>query len=412
MISLRTTSCLIALSLAEACSNDCPEGQVPAGDRQGTRQQCLAAASTGETSSTTDPSGTTTAESSTTGESESSTTETPPCDDDPACGPDESLETCPEQCSVCGDGILSGTEACDNGPDNQTYWPTTPPADACSEECTTTFEWCGDTIIGDNEACDNGTNTDPPYSNIPPPDACAQSCVIPGFCGDATPNGPEPCDDAAQTATCELTCVTPTCGDGTHNPQAGEACDDANTQDGDGCTADCKAIERFAFVSSAQYKGDFTPMIDNPGALAGLELADARCQQLASAANLPGNYKAWLSTSDESPTTRFDTRYTGLYRLRSDGAPIVAMAWQGLTSGTLLHAIDADENGSNLQENVWTNTLPDGTKASDTHCSAWTVNDDTTTIVGKSSTTDATWTNLGAGQFCSDPRRLYCFEDL
>jgi len=371
---------------------------------------------TGDTSSTTDPSSTSTAESesSTTGESESSTTETPPCDDDPACGPSESLETCPEQCSVCGDGVLSGTEACDNGPDNQTYWPTTPPPDACSKDCDTAFQWCGDAILGDNEACDNGTNTDPPYSNIPPPDPCAPGCVIPGFCGDRQHTGEEACDDGQQTATCEQNCMPPACGDGTANALAGEACDDSNKTDGDGCTADCKAIERKVFATSVDFVGNLNADKNNPDGLAGLALADFRCQTLAMTAGLTGTFKAWLSTSDESPSTRLDTRFQGLYRLNSPGAPILAMGWTGLVSGTLLHPIDAYETGAPVDDpkNVWTNTLPDGTKASDTHCSAWTVNDNTTTVVGQSSTTNAAWTNLANGQLCSDSRRLYCFEDL
>ncbi|HEY0134946.1 MAG TPA: DUF4215 domain-containing protein, partial [Nannocystis sp.] len=167
------------------------------------------------------------------------TTTPDPCDDDPACGPDEA-NTCPAQCSICGDGLVSGDEACDHGPDNQTYWLTTPPPDACSDTCTTQVQWCGDATVDASELCDNGTNLDPAYSIAPPPaTACAPGCVLPGHCGDAILNGPELCDDAAQTPTCELSCLPPTCGDGAHNPLAGEACDDANTLDGDGCSADC-----------------------------------------------------------------------------------------------------------------------------------------------------------------------------
>ena len=367
-----------------------------------------ATTTTGDTTSST---GTDESSSTTT---DTSTTQSAPCDDDPACGPDESLATCPQQCSICGDGILSGTETCDKGPDNQTYWPATPPADACSDTCTNTLESCGDALQNGPESCDNGTNTDPDYTPAPPPaSACAPGCLLPAYCGDALQNGPETCDDAAQTATCELTCLTPACGDGTHNPLAGEACDDANTQDGDGCSADCKSIERFVFVSSTAFVGDFKPSDANPDALSGISLADFRCQTLAATAGLTSTYKAWLSTTDTSPASRFDTRFTGPYRLTSDGAPIVAMGWQGLTAGTLLHPIDAFENGAPVQDpkNVWTNTLPDGTKASDDDCAGWTSQAGATTV-GTSTVTDATWTNLAAGQLCSDARRLYCLQDL
>ena len=86
----------------------------------------------------------------------------------------------------------------------------------------------------------------------------------------------------------------------------------------------------------------------------------------------------------------------------------------GLVAGTLLHPIDAYETGAAVNgfPNVWTNTLHNGTKTSDTHCSAWTVNDNTMTTIGQSSATDATWTNLANGQLCSNALRLYCFEDL
>ena len=448
MTSLHASSCLLLLSLIGACANDCPEGQVLAGDRQGTRRSCIAAASTSEETSTTDdPS------------SSGMTTASPPCDDDPACGPDEDVSTCPSQCSLCGDSILSGDEACDRGPDNQTYWPSTPPPDTCSDTCNTLLEWCGDAIqnasepcdngnnadpiysamqlppgacapactlpghcgdanINASETCDNGNNTDPDYTfNPPPADACTPTCTLPGHCGDAIINGNEPCDDAAQTNTCELSCLTPACGDGTLNPLAGEVCDDTNNNDGDGCSADCNSIERLVFVSSLQYEGDFIPMTNNPDALSGLALADLRCKQLATAATLPGTYKAWLSTTTDSPSTRFDTRFTGLYRLTSPGAPIIAIGWQGLSSSTLLHPIDADESGTSAQKNVWTNTLPDGTTASDLDCAAWTMlknamNMPLTTTIGTSTAIDATWTNLADGQLCSDARRLYCFQDV
>ena len=363
------------------------------------------------TTTTGDTSSTSTGESSSTTTGDTSTTQSDPCDDDPACGPGEDLETCPEQCSVCGDGVVSGTETCDNGPDNQTYWPATPPADACSDTCTNTLESCGDALQNGPESCDNGTNTDPDYTPAPPPaSACAPGCLLPAYCGDALLSGPEICDDAAQTATCELTCLTPTCGDGTHNPLAAEACDDANTQDGDGCSADCKSIERFVFATSATYFGDLNQADGNPEMLSGLSLADARCQELAEAALLPGSYKAWLSTAAASPSTRFDTAFTGLYHLPKNGS-IVAMGWKDLISGTLLHAIDSDESGTTIQGNVWTNTLPDGSKADGGDCAGWTANDDTTTTIGKSSAIDLTWTNLNNSQLCSSTFRLYCIEN-
>ena len=388
---------ILASLLASACLN--PNTDLSTTD---------AASSTTSSETTTAPSDTSTAEPS-------STTDTPPpCDDDPACGPGETPQTCPAQCGDCGDGQRTGDELCDNGDDNQSYWPNTPPDGACSETCTFQFEWCGDAKQNGNEPCDNGTNADPVYSpTIPPDGACAPSCTTVAYCGDAVKNGTEPCDSAAQSATCELDCTTPQCGDGTPNTAAGEACDDNNTDNGDGCSGDCKSLERFVFVTSAQFEGDLGKNTENPQALTGLLLADYRCQTLATKAALPGTYKAWLSTDTESPSTRFDTTFTGLYRLTTAGFPIIAEGWIALTSGTIAHPINANENGKLTESNVFTNTLPDGTSGSELDCHDWTVKKNpNTTIVGDSSSSNTTWSHALTGQACATSLRLYCFQDL
>jgi cysteine-rich repeat protein len=401
---------LAPLPALAACKPTCADNEV--GNKHGYNCTPLADDSSESTAVTTSDSTST----STSADSSSTATSTgtpPPCDDDPACGPDESVATCPAQCSECGDGQVTATELCDNGNNNQTYWPTTPPDGACSDTCTTTLEWCGDATQNGDEPCDNGTNNDAPYSATVPPDtACAPNCTPVAFCGDRLQNGPEPCDTAAQTSTCELDCRTPTCGDNTLNTLAGEACDDGNTSDGDGCSADCKSNERLVFVTSLNFKGDLNKAQDNPQQLSSLALADFRCQTLATKAALPGTYKAWLSTDTDSPSTRLDTSFTGLYRLPSQGFPIVANGWAALTSGTLEHPINADETGALTEENVFTNTLPDGTSASNLDCAHWSAKDDTTTTIGKSSATNSTWTNSLGGQACSNSLRLYCFQDL
>ncbi|MBK7824371.1 DUF4215 domain-containing protein [Nannocystis sp.] len=402
---------LAPLPLLVACKPNCADNEVA--NKHGYDCTPFGEASTTSDASTSDASTSSTSDSSSSTSEPSSTTSTPPCDDDPACGPDESVATCPAQCSECGDGMVTADEPCDNGNDNQTYWPAEPPDGACSETCTTTLEWCGDNKKNGTEPCDNGVNTDAPYLASPPPGACAPACTAVEFCGDNKQNGPEPCDTAAQTATCELDCRVPTCGDGTLNTPAGELCDDNNTDDGDGCSADCKSLERLVFVTSAPFKGDLGGSQGNPDTLTGLALADFRCQALAGKAGLPGTYKAWLSTDTESPSTRFDTTFTGLYRLPSQGFPVIAEGWTALTSGTLDHAINADETGTLTEENVFTNTLPDATSASALDCNHWTAKDNPmTTSVGYSAASDNTWTNLGSNQFCSGVNRLYCFQDL
>ena len=52
---------------------------------------------------------------------------------------------------------------------------------------------------------------------------------------------------------------------------------------------------KYAFVTT--WQGD--------GNIGGLAAADAICQTEAEEAELPGTYKAWLSDSGNSPSTRF-----------------------------------------------------------------------------------------------------------
>jgi cysteine-rich repeat protein len=45
----------------------------------------------------------------------------------------------------------------------------------------------------------------------------------------------------SKAAACRANCTVPRCGDGIVD--AGEVCDDGNTQGGDGCAADCKSLD-------------------------------------------------------------------------------------------------------------------------------------------------------------------------
>ncbi|MCA9654647.1 MAG: DUF4215 domain-containing protein [Myxococcales bacterium] len=121
--------------------------------------------------------------------------------------------------AVCGDGMLGGSETCDDG--------NTDADDGCSATCTVEDGYacddaepsvcgpvCGDGLIVDTEECDDA-NTDAD-------DGCSDTCMVEdGFT----------CDDL-QPSTCE-----PVCGDGI---VAGmEECDDANTDVDDGCSDTC-----------------------------------------------------------------------------------------------------------------------------------------------------------------------------
>lgn len=176
---------------------------------------------------------------------------------------------------VCGDKKISGTENCDDGE--------SPPksGDGCSKDCRIEDGWacprvgarcvaaeCGDGILVGNEACDDG--------NAKSGDGCSATCTIetPGpterdawvcpdvgqackrtVCGNKEREGTEQCDDGNNDSGdgCSPACrVEPgcpvdggacksVCGDGMILPtDTDQECDDGNTADGDGCTADCR----------------------------------------------------------------------------------------------------------------------------------------------------------------------------
>jgi cysteine-rich repeat protein len=167
-----------------------------------------------------------------------------------ACEPDASACT---GCPVCGNGILEGFEDCDDGnalTDACAYGEGS--CLACDSECrlvsgATTF--CGDgfTDGAAGEHCDdaNPDNTD----------GCLDTCAA-ASCGDGLLQvGVEQCDHGnvvtelcsyGQTSclVCNAVCsqvpgATSYCGDGFPDPANGEACDDGNAGNTDGCLASC-----------------------------------------------------------------------------------------------------------------------------------------------------------------------------
>ena len=171
---------------------------------------------------------------------------------------------------TCGNGILEGTEECDDG--------NTTGGDGCTSECKFELGWscltpgvrcqpkCGDGLQTGGELCDDG--------NTLGADGCSAdcskvetgwSCPAPGvrcqpICGDSLRTGAEECDDGNTTpgdgctGNCrietDLICPTPgspcistvVCGDGIVS--GNEACDDHNTASGDGCSASCRQSSR------------------------------------------------------------------------------------------------------------------------------------------------------------------------
>jgi hypothetical protein len=179
--------------------------------------------------------------------------------------------------------------------------------------------------------------------------------------------------------------------------------------------------KKIVFVSSAKFTGN----------LGGVPGADAKCQQLAEAAGLPGTYKAWLSDKTSSPAATF-TRWNGPYVL-VDGTE-VANKWLGLTEDYHLVPINLTETGQDTGESFqWTNTslsggpgpcpcrlTPDYPRPSvrDGSCQNWTSSngDLYDGIYGNSIGLGKSWTIniLSVTTFqvadCDEMLGLYCFQ--
>ncbi len=107
---------------------------------------------------------------------------------------------------------------------------------------------CGDGNLELGEDCDDAGESA----------TCDIDCTD-VICGDGTLNetAGEVCDDAGESETCDEDCTLPECGDDTLNPMAGEQCDDGNVDDGDGCSAQCE-IEADPTTDGADSTGGTT----------------------------------------------------------------------------------------------------------------------------------------------------------
>jgi fibro-slime domain-containing protein len=147
---------------------------------------------------------------------------------------------------VCGDGLIEGTEACDDG--------NTTSGDGCSSTCTLECGWecppgtlcraakCGDGLVAGDEQCDDGNTTNG--------DGCSSICTLeskPASVPEGwvcnTPSAAVPTDggtDAGAPAACKgpTTCTTTVCGNG--KKEGTEQCDDGNKVTGDGCSPFCR----------------------------------------------------------------------------------------------------------------------------------------------------------------------------
>ena len=179
------------------------------------------------------------------------------------------------------------------------------------------------------------------------------------------------------------------------------------------------------FVTSTTHDGGFGDPF-----LGGLAGGDQICNDLATAAGLPGTYRAWLSTVGlvglqgiTTPNDRF-IKTISPYRLLNGST--VADNYADLTDGSLQTNIDVDETGATIGApfQVWTGTLPDGStfifnpaEPGNSTCDDWRFTTDpssgtsVTGIAGDARESTSEWTTASAGlQDCDNSFRLYCFQ--
>lgn len=293
----------------------------------------------------------------------------------------------------CGDGFLQLGEQCDDS-NNSDF-------DSCTNTCN--YAVCGDGYLYQgNEDCEDGNDI--------ATDACVNCAAA--VCGDMyVRKGVEECDDGNMDNTdgCTSACELATCGDG-FTQTGKEECDDGNENSGDGCSKTCTE-ERLVFVTSTV----------NTGNLGGLNGANAICNNLATQANLPGSYRAWLSSasldSPKTPQNQFMQSDVPYVLVTGEK---VADHWDDLTNGDLDHPIDRDEYGapasSSLEAScegsfglVWTGSNPNGTRGPNT-CNGFTWDDaQSEGTVGVVTSSEGFWSKCGK-QRCNVKMPFYCFQ--
>ncbi len=151
-----------------------------------------------------------------------------------------------------------------------------------------------------------------------------------------------------------------------------------------------------AFVTASSHTG-------NLGGLAG---ADAICAQRAAAVNLPGTYRAWLSTPTISALSRLGSASGWI---RTDGKPLVDTT-ADLAAGRMYHPLRFHERVGDVGAiEVHTATTANGTfNVGGTSCSDYTSAASASFRGGSSDGVSSVFTTWFSGD-CSETARLYCF---
>lgn len=167
------------------------------------------------------------------------------------------------------------------------------------------------------------------------------------------------------------------------------------------------ATSKRVFVTSTKYNGN----------LGGLSGADAKCQERANTANLGGTWKAWLSDSTTSVTSRFNVNFSSNIVFKLLNGDTIATEWIDLLDGSIARQISINEFNAPIIANagqypwVRTNTTIQGQVYSGSaSCNNWTSSDGSKWgLIGNGYARDSKWTNDSL-QNCGNLTHLYCFE--
>ena len=314
----------------------------------------------------------------------------------------------PEVSSSDGSGTTSSTGGVDESTgESSTTGPSEPE--------------CGDGIVEGSEQCDDG------HAANMLEGACLPNCVV-ATCGDGfIQTGVEECEpgdvkEVEYGGCLPVTCKWgPRCGDG-HVDVPHEVCDpgDPNGQDDAlvSCDAGCRFEGRIVFLTSNEYSG-------NLGGAAG---ADQKCRDLAATfdKNHADNYVAWLS----------DVGLPASGRISELGVPYVLRSGVQVAEDLLDLLVHGPSPGITLTEKyesfeyvqVWTGTggagevYQDEMKGELNPCNHWTSDSGAdSAAIGMNWWPPMTeafsqwqkehhWTSKGQ-ETCEHKRRLYCFEN-
>jgi len=150
----------------------------------------------------------------------------------------------------------------------------------------------------------------------------------------------------------------------------------------------------YVFVTSAAVSAGFQS----------LDAADQMCATAATTAQLPGRFRAWLSTSTVDARDRLQGARGWI---RRDGVPF-ADTVADVVAGRIFNPVVLDENGTPTSSAVITGTTVDGRGDATLDCGDWTATSTGRVIAGSTDGTTGVWTYF-ATIACNEPARLYCF---